>query len=161
MEENLIMLQRIGVLLLLATLVVSCATHDQFSRGQVGLATGGALGALIGQAVGGDTGSTLAGLAIGGVLGYIVGNEMDKADQARVARTMEYTPSYQSTSWVNPDTGRHYSVTPQPAYVVQDPRYAEKRVCRDAEIQAVIDGRLETVRTTACRTPTGEWVLQN
>lgn len=153
------MVQKIAILLLLAILVASCAPTDRYSRGQVGVATGAGVGALIGQIVGGDTGSTLLGGAVGGVVGYIIGNEMDKADQQRVARTLEHTPSHQSSSWVNPDTGRQYTVTPQPAYVERIPNQAD-RVCRDAEIQAYIDGRMETVHTTACRTPTGEWVLQ-
>jgi uncharacterized protein YcfJ len=45
---------------------------------QAGLLLGGGIGALTGQAIGGDTCSTLLGLGIGSGVGYIIGNESDK-----------------------------------------------------------------------------------
>ena len=52
---------------------------------------GAGLGALGGQALGGDTEATLLGAAIGGGAGYVVGNESDKGN----TRTDElYDPKY-------------------------------------------------------------------
>jgi hypothetical protein len=45
---------------------------------QTGALVGGAVGAGAGQAIGGDTESTLLGAGIGAVGGYIIGNESDK-----------------------------------------------------------------------------------
>ena len=129
----------------------SCAT-----KGQTGAVGGAAAGALIGQAIGHNTGATLIGAAVGSMLGYIVGNEMDKYDRQQLNHVYDRGVSNQRSSWVNPDTGHQYAVTPQPAY--QDPR--TNRVCRRAEIEAVIDGRIEQTYSTACRDQYGRWELQ-
>jgi uncharacterized protein YcfJ len=48
---------------------------------------GAGLGALAGQAIGGDTKATLVGAGIGAGLGYVIGNEKDK----KAAQTHDYT----------------------------------------------------------------------
>ena len=48
------------------------------SDAQTGALIGTAIGAGAGQAIGGDTESTLIGAGIGAVGGYIIGNEQDK-----------------------------------------------------------------------------------
>jgi surface antigen len=109
---------------------------------------------MVGQAIGGNTEGTLIGAAVGGMLGYVIGNEMDKYDREQLNRAYENTPSNQTTTWVNPDTGHNYRVTPEPAY--QD---RSGRNCREAEILATIDGKAEKTITTACR-ENGRWVIQ-
>ena len=137
--------------LLFLLLLASCA-----NRAQTGAVGGAAAGALIGQAIGHNTGGTLIGAAVGTMLGYIVGSEMDKYDRQQLDHMYERGVSNQRSSWVNPDTGNQYTVTPQPAY--QEP--SSRRVCRRAEIEAVIDGRPERTYSTACRNSYGEWELQ-
>jgi surface antigen len=129
----------------------SCAT-----KGQTGAVGGAAAGALIGQAIGHNTGATLIGAAVGSMLGYIVGNEMDKYDRQQLNHVYDRGVSNQRSSWVNPDTGNQYAVTPQPAF--QDP--STQRICRRAEIEAVIDGKIEKTYSTACRDRYGRWELQ-
>lgn len=51
---------------------------QQGYRGQAGALGGGALGAIIGQAIGRNTTGTLMGAGAGALLGYIFGNESDK-----------------------------------------------------------------------------------
>jgi surface antigen len=139
--------------LLFLLLLTSCA-----NKAQTGAAGGAAAGALIGQAIGHNTGGTLIGAAVGTMLGYIVGNEMDKYDRQQLNHMYERGVSNQRSSWVNPDTGNQYTVTPQPAY--QEP--SSRKVCRRAEIEAVIDGRPERTYSTACRNEYGQWeLLQN
>ena len=137
--------------LLFLMLLASCA-----NRAQTGAAGGAAAGALIGQAIGHNTGGTLIGAAVGTMLGYIVGSEMDKYDRQQLDHMYERGVSNQRSTWVNPDTGNQYTVTPQPAY--QEP--SSRRVCRRAEIEAIIDGRPERTYSTACRTAYGQWELQ-
>lgn len=137
--------------LLFLMLLASCA-----NRAQTGAAGGAAAGALIGQAIGHNTGGTLIAAAVGTMLGYIVGSEMDKYDRQQLDHMYERGVSNQRSTWVNPDTGNQYTVTPQPAY--QEP--SSRRVCRRAEIEAVIDGRPERTYSTACRNEYGQWELQ-
>lgn len=142
------------VALAIASLLGACATMEP-TKSQSGAAGGAAAGALLGQIIGKNTEATLLGAAIGGMLGYIVGNEMDKYDRQQLNMAYEKSPSYTSTNWVNPDSGKNYAVTPQPAY--QD---SASRVCRKAEIEAVIDGKKQKTLATACRNDQGQWVIQ-
>ena len=138
--------------LLFLLLLSSCA-----NKAQTGAAGGAAAGAIIGQAIGHNTGGTLIGAAVGGMLGYIVGNEMDKYDRQQLNHMYERGVSNQRSTWVNPDTGNQYAVTPQPAYQNR----SSNQWCRRAEIEATIDGRREKTYSTACRNDQGEWELQN
>lgn len=132
--------------------LVSC-TH-QLNRAQSGAVIGAAGGAVVGQAIGHDTSSTLIGTAVGTLLGYIVGNEMDKYDRQRLNAVYEQGGSGQTSSWVNPDNGNSYYVTPGVATTTAT------GPCRNAAIDATIDGRRETTYATACRNNNGQWVLQ-
>ena len=135
----------------LLSVTTSCVTN----KAQTGTAGGAAGGALIGQAIGRDTEATLIGAAVGALLGYIVGNEMDKFDKAQMYQAYESSPSYQTTQWVNPDSGNSYSVTPRPAY--QETTTGNN--CREAEMLTTIDGKAEKAVATACRI-NGRWIIQ-
>lgn len=73
------------IILLLTTsfLLVSCAHYppDRYNT-QKGATIGAGMGALIGQAIGGNTQSTLIGLTAGTILGALVGNAADQDYQA-------------------------------------------------------------------------------
>jgi len=145
------MFKNIIAIILAAFLLAGCLQ----TRGQQGVAAGGAAGALVGQAIGHNTEATLLGAAVGGVLGYIVGNEMDKNDRNRLNDAYENTRTGYTSEWRNPDNGRAYTVTPTRSY--RD--YNANLDCRDAEITAIIDGRPQTTHSTACR-ENGVWVLR-
>jgi hypothetical protein len=76
----------ISLMLTLPVLLASCAYYPYGPNGyyntQVGAAVGAGTGALIGQAIGGNTESTLIGLAAGTILGALVGNAVDQDYQA-------------------------------------------------------------------------------
>ena len=74
---------RVIIMAALSFLLVACAHHpaDRYNT-QVGAAVGAGSGALIGQAIGGNTESTLIGLAAGTILGALVGNAVDQDYQA-------------------------------------------------------------------------------
>ncbi len=137
------------IVLLLSFLCVSCA-----SKGQTGAATGAAGGAILGQVIGGDTKSTVALALFGTLLGYLIGNEMDKADKKKMSQAFETTPAGETAQWVNPDNNNQYKVKPGEEYTVGE------KVCRPAEIDAVIDGKPQKTKTKACRNENGEWVIE-
>lgn len=142
----------LSAVLLFSVFISSCAT-----QGQTGAGVGAVGGALAGQAIGHSTEATLIGAAVGTMLGYMVGNEMDKYDREQLNHAYERGTSGRATAWRNPDTGNSYEVMPQPAYSHPESR----RVCRQAEIIAVIDGKTERTYSTACRDDAGRWQLQN
>lgn len=151
MEDIMKLVQIFAILALF--LLASCA--GQPNRAQIGGAGGAGAGAIIGQAIGHNTEATLLGAAIGGMLGYIVGNEMDKYDRQELNHVYERGVSGQTSSWVNPDKGTQYQVTPQPAF-----QGTNNQICRRAEITAIIDGRPEKTYTTACRDDYGHWQIK-
>lgn len=79
------MKSKLTILLVLCTMftLVSCATvpDDRYNT-QKGALIGGGLGALLGQAIGGDSEATLLGAGIGTVVGALAGNARDQEYQA-------------------------------------------------------------------------------
>jgi len=143
---------QISIALFAILLLSSCADMNKAQMGGLG---GAGAGAIIGQAIGHNTEATLIGAAVGTMLGYIVGNEMDKYDREQLNHVYERGVSGQTSTWTNPDKGNQFRVTPQPAYKGPD-----NRICRKAEITALIDGKEEKAYTTACRDDYGHWQLQ-
>ncbi|HAS89975.1 MAG TPA: hypothetical protein DCS48_11825 [Desulfovibrio sp.] len=118
--------------------------------------SGAGIGALAGATIGALTFNNKAsgaaiGAGIGALMGYVVGNEWDKHDEQQVSKTLENSPSGQTSNWTNPDTGKSYSATPAPPYVKQG------QVCRDVTITE--DGG-EKIMAKACRDNDGVWRLQ-
>ncbi len=136
----------------LVTLFSGCAGMNKAQSGALGGAAGGA---AIGQMIGHNTEATLIGAAVGTMLGYIVGNEMDKYDKQQLNHVYETGVSNQGSAWINPDSGNQYTVTPQPAY-----QNSANQVCREAEIEAIIDGQPQITKSTACRDANGHWRLR-
>ncbi len=145
------MKKAILVLVMSAFLVsgFGCAAN----KAQQGATVGGLAGATIGALTFKDK---LLGAAVGagvGVLmGYIVGNEWDKSDERKVQAALETNKSGESTKWVNPDTGAHYSATPNHPYM------EDNRVYRDIVIKDEKDGK--SVMAKAWRDDEGVWHLK-
>ncbi len=137
------------VLCVAATVTVGCATREQ--TGQV---AGGVAGAAAGTQIGGGSGRTIAtigGALIGALVGGEIGSRMDEADREQTSLALENVQTGQSAAWVNPDSGQQYSVQPTRTF------QADSGPCRDFTLQAMIDGRNETVTGTACRQADGTW----
>jgi surface antigen len=141
------------VLLIISFLTSSCATKTESGTG-IGALAGAAIGSQFGPADRRLEGAII-GAFLGAIVGGVVGSEMDRQDREQLSQVYESGRSHATTSWVNPDTMNEYHVTPEPAYA--GPR---GRPCREARIDAVINGRPETVVTTACRARDGMWELQ-
>ena len=156
-------LSRVLVSALVALALVGCASSDYGTKQTVGALAGAGAGGLLGAQVGkGSTrlAATAAGTLLGAFLGSEVGRSLDHADAAHASQAqyqaLEYTPSGYSTSWRNPDTGHHGSVTPIETYQSFDGGY-----CREVQHDAQIGGRTRSVYGTACRTPDGQWQVVN
>jgi surface antigen len=143
----------LALLISLGLVVSGCSTKAE---------SGAGIGALAGAAIGSQFGpasnraeSAIIGAFLGAIVGSIIGGEMDRKDQEQLSQVYESGRSHATTSWVNPDTGNQYGVTPKPAYTGQ-----RGRPCREARIDAIVNGKPETVVTTACRAEDGMWELQ-
>ncbi len=79
------------------------------SDAQTGGLVGAGIGALAGQAIGGDTEGTLIGAAAGAGIGYVIGNEGDK-EKARDQRQYD-----QRSRRRDPAPSRAPDVSPEPA----------------------------------------------
>lgn len=146
-------------LLHLIALFIMLALSSCANKGQTTAAATGAAGTATptGPTIGHHIEATFAGASTGGILGNIVDNAMDKYDREQLNHTFERGISNQRTSWVNPDKGALYTVTPQPAYQ----NAATNRACRKAEIEAVLSGKPQRSFGTACRNASsGSWELQ-
>ncbi|MDJ0740257.1 MAG: RT0821/Lpp0805 family surface protein [Gammaproteobacteria bacterium] len=137
-----------------ALVLGGCQTTREQQGNVIGAIAGGVLGAQVGSGSG-RTAATIAGTLLGGYLGGRIGRQMDDSDRYRAGEVLESTPTNQSSSWSNPDTGTSYSVTPTRTY------YDDARPCREYTTEAWIDGRRETVVGNACRQSDGSWLASN
>jgi surface antigen len=130
-------------------------------REGTGTLLGAGTGALIGSQIGGGQGrivATAAGTLLGALIGQDVGRSLDRADQAYLQRTSQYSlensATNQPTTWVNPDTGHRGTVTPTGTYQTNDGRY-----CREFTQTVEINGEIQQAYGTACRQPDGSWQM--
>jgi hypothetical protein len=112
-----------------------------------GFILGAGSGALVGQALGRNTESTLIGTAVGGMVGYALASQPERrgAQSAGVSGTVV----------ISSGRDHFYRVEERPRHY-----YGPGPGCRETEIWATIDGRPEIVVGTACW-QNGEWVLAN
>jgi len=143
-----------GLIAASALALAGCETTKEQQGQLIGAIAGGLLGNQVGSGSG-RTAATIAGTVLGGFVGGSVGRQMDDGDRYRAGQALESTPTYESSSWQNPDTGNRYSVTPTKTY------YADSLPCREYTTEAWIDGRQETIYGTACRQSDGSWQAAN
>ncbi|MBU1629035.1 MAG: glycine zipper 2TM domain-containing protein, partial [Gammaproteobacteria bacterium] len=112
-------MKKIFTFALCSLLALAIAGCDNMSKQDVGVLTGGTVGALVGSRFGKGSGQAL-GIALGAVggalIGGAIGKNMDQTDQANVQRALENNRVGSTTTWHNPDTGNSYRVTPKKTY---------------------------------------------
>ena len=142
-----------GLILALAT--VSCETT---THGQQGEILGGVLGGVIGAQIGegrGRTAAIIVGTIAGAMVGRHIGESMDDTDRMRTAMVLNDSRTGESTSWVNPDTGHRYAVTPTRTYE------QSTGPCREFRLDAAVgDDHHEHVYGTACLQADGSWLVK-
>ncbi len=144
------------VTILFSTLLMSgCETTSHADQGQV---IGAVVGGVVGAQVGGGHGQTIAiilGTLAGSMIGQHIGESMDDTDRMMTARTLNDNRTGESTTWVNPDTGREYTVTPTRTF--ED----ESGPCREFQLDATIGEQSDQdVYGTACLQADGSWLVQ-
>jgi len=140
-----------------ALALAGCTSYGR--QEQTGMVIGGALGGLLGSQVSSKhddwrTAAIIAGTMAGAAIGGSVGQTMDEVDRMKTAQSLEAVRTGVPSTWRNPDTGNQYSVTPTRTFATS------AGPCREYTVNALIEGRQETVQGTACRQPDGSWRTQ-
>jgi len=138
--------------------VVLLAACETMSHGDQGQVIGGVVGGVLGSQVGeghGQTAAIIVGTLAGAMIGQHIGESMDDTDRMKTASVLNNSRTGTSTTWVNPDTGYEYAVTPTRTYDAQSGPCREFRL--DASVGSEPD---QEVYGTACLQPDGSWLIQ-
>ena len=138
--------------------VLSQVAGCQVTREQGGAAAGAVVGGVVGNQIGGGHGQDIAtaiGVFAGALAGASIGRSLDQLDEANTTNALENNKTHQASSWVNPDSGNKYSVTPTKTYQSNSGRY-----CREYQSMVIIGGEEQQSYGTACRQPDGDWEVQ-
>lgn len=133
----------------------SCETTTHAQQGEI---IGGVLGGVVGSQIGegrGQTAAIIVGTIAGAMIGRHIGQTMDDTDRMQTAQALNNARTGQGTTWVNPDNGNRYTVTPTATFERSDGPCREFRL--DAEVG---DDPNEEVYGTACLQPDGSWLIR-
>jgi surface antigen len=145
---------RIAVTVGLALLLAACSNVP--TKENQGVLIGAIAGGILGNQVGGGSGrvlATMAGTMAGAMIGGSIGRTMDDNDRMNTSAALENVRTGVPTTWVNPDTGYEYAVTPTNTYS------NGSGPCREYTLDATIGGKTEQIYGTACRQPDGSWLV--
>ena len=131
---------------------------ESMSEAQQGELIGGVLGGVVGSQIGeghGRTAAIIVGTMAGAVIGRHIGETMDDSDRSRTAQTFENARTGQSQTWVNPDSGYEYTVTPTRTYEQSG------TPCREFTLNMTAGHPSdEEMHGNACRQTDGSWLVQ-
>ena len=139
----------------IAILLSSCETTTHAQQGEI---IGGVIGGVVGSQIGegrGKTAAIIVGTIAGAMIGRHVGQTMDDTDRMKTAQALNTSRTGVGTTWVNPDNGNTYTVTPTETFETnQGP-------CREFRLDARVgDDPNEEVYGTACLQPDGSWLIR-
>ena len=150
----------LAIPLAFAIALYGCAATNSGPKQTGGTFLGAGLGALAGSQIGKGRGKLVAvaiGTLLGAGLGSSIGQSLDRADRLYMARTssaaFESSPTGQTTTWVNPDSGNSGTVTPTRTYQSQN------RYCREFQQSVTVGGNTQQAYGTACRQADGSWEI--
>ena len=145
----------LGISLLIALTQISACT---VTREQGGAAAGAVVGGVVGSQIGGGSGQDVAtalGIIGGALVGASLGRSFDQLDAMNTQRALETSPTNQTSSWVNPDSGNQYAITPTKTFQTNNNQY-----CREYQTTVTVAGKQQQGYGTACRQPDGQWQIQ-
>ena len=133
----------------------SCETTSHAQQGEI---IGGVLGGVVGAQIGegrGQTAAIIIGTLAGSMIGRHIGETMDDNDRMMTAQTLNDSRTGEGTTWVNPDTGYVYTVTPTATYE------SNAGPCREFRLDAQVgDDPSADLYGTACLQADGSWLVQ-
>lgn len=133
----------------------SCETTTHAQQGEI---IGGVLGGVLGSQVGeghGKTAAIIVGTIAGAMIGRHIGETMDEADRMQTATALNNARTGEATTWVNPDNGNQYTVTPTGTFE------RSEGPCREFRLDAKVgDQPNEEVYGTACLQADGSWLIR-
>ncbi|MBU2676352.1 MAG: glycine zipper 2TM domain-containing protein [Gammaproteobacteria bacterium] len=142
-------------LLLTTGLIAGCETTSHAQQGEV---IGGVLGGLLGSQVGdgrGQTAAIIVGAIAGAMIGRHIGENMDDNDRTQTAMALNDARTGEGATWVNPDNGNRYTVTPTRTYEQQG------GPCREFQLDARVGEQTDQeVYGTACLQSDGSWLVR-
>jgi surface antigen len=126
------------------------------NREAVGAVLGGAVGGAIGSQVVKGEGRAVAivvGSVLGAMIGAQIGRQLEEADRGCIGHALELAADGRPVTWVNPQTGLSYAVTPTRGFKQNG------RSCREFTTAVTAKGARETVTDRACRNSDGTWQI--
>ncbi|MEM7046861.1 MAG: RT0821/Lpp0805 family surface protein [Pseudomonadota bacterium] len=151
-------LKTLPLAVVLLTGLTGCFPEGTGQREKIGTVGGAVLGGFLGSKVGEGDGQKIAigaGTLLGAYVGRDIGRLLDEVDRQKAYQTaqtsLETSPTGQTMTWQNPDTGNAGNFTPVRTY------QGNNRPCREFTHEVFIGGQAETVVGQACRTPDGTW----
>jgi surface antigen len=154
----MVMLKKWTLISCASTVLVVSACTNVPTQEEQGVLIGALAGGILGYQVGDGSGqviATMLGTVAGAMIGGNIGRHMDEQDQMKTALALENVRTGVPATWVNPDTGYEYAVTPTSTYE------SNSGPCREYTVDATIGGKTEQVYGTACRQADGSWQVQN
>ncbi len=160
---TIVKLLSVGIVSAAMVAGLAACEHGKMSKETIGLLGGAAAGGLAGSQVGKGRGQLVAtgvGVLLGALVGREIGKSLDKADQLYAERAtgeaLEANQTGQPSSWINPDSGNHGTVTPTATV------YADSgEPCREYQTTVTVGGETAQAYGTACRDPDGSWRIVN
>lgn len=147
------------IVVIVAATAVALAGCQNMRKEDTGALAGAAVGGAVGHNFGSGSGkalATFAGAVLGAFAGSNIGRRLDVYDEQQAQRALEYNRTGDSTSWVNPDSGKQVTFVPTETYQRDSGQY-----CREYQTQVEVGGRVEEAYGTACRQPDGSWQIVN
>ena len=139
----------------------ACADMQNNPKQTMGTLGGAVVGGLAGSQFGKGSGQlwmTGLGTVLGAMAGSEIGKSLDKADHTYANQTaqqsLETTPTGQSSSWKNPDSGNSGTITP--TKTIEEP---SGEVCREYTQTINVGGKTEQGYGKACRQADGSWKI--
>ncbi len=157
----------IGIISIASAITAQASDHRHNDIRGVIVGAGG--GALLGQAIGRNTQSTVVGTAIGSVVGYLVGSEMDRksgySNKVIYHREQPVRYEYRREQPIRyeyrreqPVRYQYYEPVAQDNHPQSWERPAQRSNCREAEILGTVNGKARKMYSTVCKTD-GAWQL--
>ena len=141
--------------LLMTGVIAGCETTTHAQQGDI---IGGVLGGVVGAQIGegrGQTAAIILGTLAGSMIGRHIGESMDDTDRMYTAMALNDARTGTKTSWVNPDNGNRYTVTPTRSYRRAD------GPCREFRLDATVGNQHnQEVFGTACLQGDGSWLVR-